>query len=313
MKKRFTSIAAMGMITALALAGCGGDTGGSEGGGNTDGSGGGGGETSAASLEGKELTIGVFSGWPEGRAVSELWQHILEEKGMTVNLETAKAGPAFSGLAAGDYDLLMDVWLPTTHEQYLKEHGDSITELGAWNDAAKLTIATNADAPIDSLTELAENAEKFDNRLIGIEPGAGLTEATTEEVIPTYGLEGMEYITSSTPAMLSELKSAMEADENIVVTLWRPHWAYNAFDIKDLKDPKNTLGTAESIYSYGSKNIKEEYPKVAKWISNFKMKNDLLYSLENVMFNKNETDKYDPIIDKWVSENQEYVDSLTAK
>ncbi|GAB3522614.1 glycine betaine ABC transporter substrate-binding protein [Arthrobacter monumenti] len=307
MKKRYSSIAAIGMVSALALTACGGGEA------NTEDQAGGGDDANASSLEGKEITIGVFSGWPEGVAVSELWQSILEDKGMEVTLEYADAGPAFVGLAAGDYDLLMDVWLPATHEAYLEEHGDSITELGAWNDEAKLTIATNADSPVDSLTELAENAEAFDNRLIGIEPGAGLTKATTEEVIPTYGLEDMEYITSSTPAMLSELKSAMENDENIVVTLWRPHWAYNAFDIKDLKDPEGTLGTAESIYSYGSGTFKEDYPQVSQWISDFKMENKLLYSLENVMFNENETDEYDPIVDKWISENQEYVDSLTAK
>ncbi len=310
MKKRFTSIAAMGMISALALTACGGSET------NTEDQAGGdnGGDTNAASsLEGKEITIGVFSGWPEGVAVSELWQSILEDKGMDVTLEYADAGPAFTGLAAGDYDMLMDVWLPQTHTEYLDEFGDEITELGAWNDEAKLTIATNADSPVDSLPELADNAEAFDNRLIGIEPGAGLTAATTDEVIPTYGLEDMEYITSSTPAMLSELKSAMESGENIVVTLWRPHWAYNAFDIKDLEDPEGTLGDAESIYSYGSGTFSEDYPQVSEWVSDFKMENDLLYSLENVMFNENETDDYDPIVDQWISDNQEYVDSLTAE
>lgn len=308
MKKRFTSLAAMGMISALALTGCGGgDTSGTEGGG-------GGSEGGGGSLEGKELTIGVFNGWPEGVAVSELWQHILEEKGMEVTLEYADAGPAFQGLSSGDYDILMDVWLPTTHEAYLEQYGDKVVELGAWNDEAVLTIATNADSPVDSLSELAENAKAFDNRLIGIEPGAGLTKATQEEVIPTYGLEDMEYITSSTPAMLSELDSAMKSGENIVVTLWRPHWAYDEYDIKDLKDPEGTLGNAESIYSYGSSTIKEDLPQVAEWISNFKMDSKTLYSLENVMFNaEEETDEYDPIVDKWVSENQEWVDSLTAK
>lgn len=304
-KNRFTSIAAMGMISALALSGCGGgDTGGTEGGGDT---------SEAANLEGKEITIGVFSGWPEGVAVSELWQHILEEKGADVTLEYAQPGPAFDGLSSGDYDVLMDVWLPATHASYLDEYGDNIVELGAWNDEAKLTIAVNADAPIDSLPELAENAGKFDNRLIGIEPGAGLTKATTEEVIPTYGLGDMEYITSSTPAMLSELDSKMSSGENVVVTLWRPHWAYNAYDIKDLKDPEGTLGDAESIYSYGSTSLEEDFPQVHQWISDFKMANDKLYSLEDVMFSGEDTDEYDPIVDKWVSENQEYVDSLTAE
>ncbi len=57
----------------------------------------------------------------------------------------------------------------------------------------------NEDAPIDSLAELADNAELFDNRLVGIEAGAGLTRITQDEAIPTYGLEDLEYVISSTP------------------------------------------------------------------------------------------------------------------
>ena len=78
----------------------------------------------------------------------------------------------------------------------------------------------NADAPIDSLEELAANADLFDNRIVGIEPGAGLTEATEQTRSRSYGLEGMDFLTSSTPAMLTELKAATDAGENIAVTLW---------------------------------------------------------------------------------------------
>ncbi|GAA1347837.1 glycine betaine ABC transporter substrate-binding protein [Arthrobacter roseus] len=302
MNKRFMSIAAMSMISAVALTACGGSDS------NSDGSSEGGEETS------KAMTIGVFNGWPEGEAVSELWQSILEEKGYDVELKYADAAPAFTALAGGDYDVVMDVWLPQTHEKYLDDNDikDNVTELGAWNDEAVLTIAVNEDAPIDSLDELAANADKFDNRLIGIEAGAGLTEATNEQVIPGYGLEDMDYITSSTPAMLAELESKLEADENVAVTLWRPHWAYDEFAIKDLKDPKGTLGDAESIYSYGSSSFKEDFPEASEWISNFTMDSEKLFSLENAMFNddKDKSD-YDDVVEKWISENQDYVDGLT--
>lgn len=299
MKKRFMSIAAMGMISALALTGCGSDS-------SSESEAEGGDETSQA------MTIGVFNGWPEGEAVSELWQSILQDKGYEVELEYADAGPAFTGLAGGGYDLLMDVWLPQTHADYLDENKDDITELGAWNDEAVLTIAVNEDAPIDSLEELSDNADKFDNRLVGIEAGAGLTKATTEKVIPGYGLEDMEYLTSSTPAMLSELKTKLAAGENVAVTLWRPHWAYDEFPIKDLKDPKGTLGDAESIYSYGSSTFKEDYPQASEWISGFTMDSEKLYSLENAMFNSGkDAADYDAIVDQWISDNQEYVDGLT--
>src|SRR5690606_20611667 len=162
-----------------------------------------------------------------------------------VELAYADAGPVFAGVADGTYDLALDGWLPFTHADYFEQFGDDIVDLGSWNNDALLTIAVNADAPIDSLEELAENADAFDNRLIGIEPGAGLTAATQDNTIPTYGLEGMDFITSSTPAMLAELQTKLDAGENVAVTLWRPHWAYDAFDIKDLEDPEGTLGAAE--------------------------------------------------------------------
>lgn len=154
------------------------------------------------------VSIAIFNGWPEGEAVSYLWQHILEEAGYTVELPYADAAPVFLGLSTGDYDVTLDVWLPLTHAAYVEQYGEDVVELGAWNDEAKLTVAVSADAPIDSLAELAENADLFGNRIVGIEPGAGLTAAMEESVIPGYGLEDMDFITSSTPAMLAELDSS---------------------------------------------------------------------------------------------------------
>lgn len=258
-----------------------------------------------------EVTVAVFNGWPEGEAVSYLWKHVLEEKGYSVKFEYADAGPAFAGLSTGDYDVALDGWLPTTHKTYLEKYGDSLADLGAWNDEAKLTIAVNKDAPIDSLDQLAAHADDFGNRLVGIEPGAGLTEATEKAVIPQYGLGDLDFLTSSTPAMLAELTSAMKSKDNIAVTLWRPHWAYDQFDLKDLKDPKNTLGTAESLHSIASAGFEKRFPEVAGWLKDFRMDSKLLYSLENDMFNGHQTTDYDPIVAKWMDEHQEYVDSLT--
>jgi len=259
----------------------------------------------------KDVTIAVFQGWDEGVAASYLWKAVLEEKGYDVELEDADVAPVYEGLSSGDYDLVLDTWLPQTHKTYMDRYGKDVTDLGAWNDDAKLTIAVNEDAPIDSLEELAENADLFDNRLIGIEPGAGLTEATQEQVIPGYGLEDMEYLTSSTAAMLSELKSRTDAGENVVVTLWTPHWAYDAFPLKDLADPQGTLGDAESIHSVSSKQFGDKFPTLEGWIKNFTMDSDQLYSLENAMFNENSSDDYEPIVAKWIEDNRDYVDSLT--
>jgi len=302
MTKRKTSLGAIALAaaSALALAGCAGDpaTPGSDG--------------DDAKGADRAVKIAVFNGWDEGIAASYLWQSILKDKGYDVELTYADVAPVYQGLAGGDFDLVLDTWLPITHADYMETYGDDVEDLGAWNDEAKLTIAVNEDAPIDSLADLADNAGEFGNRIVGIEPGSGLMRITGEEVVPGYGLDGMNLIEASTPAMLAELQSATTSGENIVVTLWRPHWAYNAFPLKDLDDPEGLLGGAEGIHSVAASSFADDFPEVHGWISGFKMPSDLLYSLEDAMFNEYDGDDYAPIVDEWISENQEWVDSLTA-
>ena len=136
--------------------------------------------------------------------------------------------------------------------------------------------------------------------------------ATEERIIPGYGLEGMEYVTSSTAAMLTELKAATEAGENIAVTLWAPHWAYDTFDLKNLEDPEGTLGASETIHAYGKKDFSTDFPQATEWIADYTMDLDKLQSLEAAMFVDYDGQDYGPIVAKWIEDNQEYVDSLTA-
>lgn len=298
MKKSIkTAFAFAGAAGLIALAGC-----------STD--------ASASTVENgdaQDVTIAVFNGWPEGEAVSHLWAAVLEEKGYNVELEYADVAAGFVGLSSGDYDVNMDVWLPGTHKEYVEQYGDDIVDVGAWNTDATLSVAVNEDAPIDSLDELADNADLFDNRIVGIEPGAGLTRITEDEVIPTYGLEKFEFPTSSTAAMLTELKAATDAGENIAVTLWHPHWAYDAFPIKDLTDPEGALGEAEGIHTYSRTGFGDDYPTLNGWLEGFAMETEPLDSLQNEMFGSGaDASEYDEIVKKWIDENREWVDGLTA-
>jgi glycine betaine/proline transport system substrate-binding protein len=265
-----------------------------------------------AMAAGGDITMAVFNGWDESLATSLLWQSVLNDKGYNVDLAFADPGTVFQGVADGDYDLVTDVWLPKTHEKFIDTFGDDMVELGAWFDKAALTVAVNADAPIDSLAELSDPkvAAEFDNRIVGIEPGAGLTGAV-EKAIPNYGLNDMEFINSSTPAMLAELDKAQTADENIVVTLWEPHWAYGAYDLKNLEDPDGMLGDAEKIHTYSRTGFADDMPDVAAWMSDFSMDSDHLYELENQLNGADEGDQ-PGIVSDWIAANQDWVDSLTA-
>ncbi|GAA3588654.1 glycine betaine ABC transporter substrate-binding protein [Klugiella xanthotipulae] len=292
MKKRIISLVAGAAVAVLALSGC---------------------SDSTDAGDNKDLTIAVFNGWEEGQAVSYLWEQILTDKGYTVTLTNANVAPVYAGLSTGDYDVVLDTWLPATHATYMERYGDELEDLGAWFDEAQLTIAVNEDSPIQSLDELAGAADSFGNRIVGIESGAGLTRVTTEDVIPGYQLEDMDFQVSSTPAMLSELTAATENDENIVVTLWQPHWAYDAFPIRNLEDPKGLLGTAEGIHSIARIGLAEDKAEVYGWLRDFQMNAEQLYSLENALFNSDaDASDYPEITKKWMADNTEYVDSLTT-
>jgi len=260
----------------------------------------------------KTVSIGIHSGWDEGIAVSHLFKVVLEDQGYTVKTDEAEAGLVFAGLAGGDYDVNFDMWLPNTHADYDKQYGDDLEKLGDWYDDAKLTVAVNKDAPIDSLDDLAAHADEFDNRIVGIESGAGLTRITQDAVIPQYGLDDMDFLVSSTPAMLAELKGATASGKNIAVTLWRPHWAYDEYPIKDLADPKGALGDAEKIYSVGRDGFSEDYPTLSSWIKGFELDDDQLFSLENTMFNAGDDTDPDDAARAWLKDDPTFVDDLES-
>ncbi len=267
--------------------------------------------SSCGALKDKTIKIGWIP-WDEDIAVNYLWEHILTEKGYNVELLMAYAGPIFEGVSSGDIDLFIDAWSPVTHADYIKRYKGEFKELGTWYDQATLNWTVPAYLEgIDSIEDLKENADLFGGRIISIEPGAGITRLSQEEVIPAYGLESMDFVTGSTVAMLAELRSAIEDQKPIAVTLWHPHWAYSSFDLKDLEDPQGALGEAEELKVISVLGFDEEYPEVARWMSNFNMNDEQLSELEEIVINQYGVGDEDLGVSKWPEdpENKALVDS----
>lgn len=266
--------------------------------------------TEGTGEDGKDISIAAFSGWDESTATAYLMKHVLEEDGYTVKVQTLDAAPAFTAAAKGDVDVLTDVWLPTTHATYIDEYGEDIEPLGCWYDHAKLTIAVNSDSPAKSIADLPDMVDDYNGELIGIEPGAGLTKQTEEEAIPTYGLEDYEFTATSTSAMLASIKRAENKGENVVVTLWRPHWAYAAFDIRDLEDPEGAMGGSEGIWNFATKGFEDEHPKAAQLFRNMTLPDDQLGDLEDLMVNKYDGEDPEAAVEDWVKDNPDFADQL---
>ena len=237
-------------------------------------------DDAAAVGEGETVSIGWMP-WEEAIAVTNLWHVILEENGYEVQQEQLDPGIVFDGIATGDLDLFLDAWLPNTHSQYMEQYGDDVEDLGQWLDEAPLTWTVPAYVDeVDSIADLNDNADLFDGTIVGIEPGAGLTDISQNEVIPTYDLgDNYELVESSTPAMLSELDAAYQNEEPILVTLWRPHPAYGEYDLKDLEDPEGALGEPDQIHALARDGFGADHPEAAAALENFEFDNDTIAEL----------------------------------
>jgi len=294
-KRRIMTIAAIGAAGALALSGCA-----SDGAGGTIELGGGGGSTGGGGDKGT-ITLGFLPSWTDGLSTAYLLQDQLEKIGYDVELKTlTEAGPLYTGLAQGDVDLFPSAWPEVTHAEYMKTYGDSIEDLGTYYDNARLTIAVPEYSELTSIEDLA--GADLGGKIYGIEPGAGLT-AQTQKMLPAYGLDSeYELVTSSTAAMLTELKSATEKKEDIVVTLWRPFWANDAFPVKDLEDPKGAMGKAEGLHFLGTKGFADEFPEAAELIEQIKLDDAQYGALEDLVVNEYGEGKEAEAVDAWLEE-----------
>ena len=262
----------------------------------------------------KNINLGIIPSWTDGLSTAYLWKHVLESEGYTVEItELSEAAPLYTGLANGDVDVYPSGWPEVTHASYMEKYGDDIEDLGAYYDNAKLTVAVPEYSELSSLDDLKGKGDRYDGQIIGIEPGAGLTEAVKENVIPDYDLgDEFELKTSSTTAMLAELKKATDAKEDIVVTLWRPFWANSAFPVKDLEDPKGALGESEGLHELATKGFSDEHPDVADMMSKMKLDDEQYGSLEDMVVNTYGDGKEEEAVEAWLKENPDFVGSLKS-
>ncbi|MFJ5178205.1 ABC transporter permease/substrate binding protein [Streptomyces griseoviridis] len=260
--------------------------------------------------QGKKLTIGYIP-WDEGVASTFLWKEILEQRGYQVDAKQFDAGPLYTALAQGSVDFETDSWLPTTHAEYWKKYGSKLDDLGAWYDQTSLELTVPAYMKdINSLADLKGKGATFGGKITGIEASAGETGLLKSKILKEYGLD-KEYkvVDSSTPAMLAELKRAISKKEPIVVPLWSPHWAYNDYDLKKLKDPKGAWGEGDGVHTLSRKGLADENPVLGGWLKDFKLDEKQLTSLE-AEINKVGKGKQQDAVRTWLKKNPGLVDKL---
>ena len=236
------------------------------------------------SPESRDLNLGVATGWDEAAVVANLSKIVMEEDlGYgEVRLQELELGPVIQGVASGDLDAYQDIWLPN-HQAQIDEVENDVILLDPWYDGttefgiAVPTYMTNVNAIPDL------NQTSID-QILGIEPGAIISERIPESVIPTYGLE-QEYVQSSTPSMLSQVEELSDNREEFAFVAWRPHWMNQRYDFKYLEDPEDgltDLNDGATILSIVNEDLPDDDPVAYAFLDAITLTEDQVNEIENI-------------------------------
>src|ERR687897_667883 len=281
------------------------------------GCGGGGGSPES---EKKNPTLGGIGG-AESVAVTNLTKVVLEEDFgyQEVELKTLDVGLLFEGVAGGDLDAFMDVWIPN-HTQLLAEVENDVEHLEPWYEG-QTSFGLAVPTYMEGVNSIADLNGSGATRIIGIEPGAIITTKIDEHVIPEYDLK-LEHEPSSTAAMLAEVEGLYKDKEPFVFPPWCPNpmcgevsgwdaWGGTKdlggdFDFRYLEDPKNSQGNLDEpakISSIVNEDLAEDEPVAYAFIKNLRLNDKELVALEDAQEKEGEVKG----VQSWLKDNRDVV------
>jgi glycine betaine/proline transport system substrate-binding protein len=238
--------------------------------------------TSCAGESDKKEVFIPYPNWSEGIAMTHLAKAVLDQKGYDVEIKPIEPGPIYASLSKGDADVFRDAWLPYTHAEYWDRFGDKIDHIGTAFENGTTGLVVPSYVTIDSITQMNDYVEEFGGEIIGIGSGAGVHKNTLK-AIEDYELD-FNQVTSSGTAMIAALEGAINDEEWIAITGWKPHFKWARFDIKYLEDPKGVYPTDE-VQILARKGFTTDFPKLATFFDNFKLEEAKLYELVDAVDN----------------------------
>ncbi|MBB3997682.1 glycine betaine ABC transporter substrate-binding protein [Aureimonas pseudogalii] len=228
--------------------------------------------TGLAHAQDKKVNL-AYVEWSDAVVATNLLSETLKAKGYDVTMTPLPAAAMWQAVATGEADAMVAAWLPATHAAYYDKLKDQVELIGPNVEGAKIGWAVPAYVDMASVEDLKSKGGEVENKVIGIDPGAGLMQAS-EKAIKDYDLSSVKLIEGSDATMTAALKDAIDRKEPIVVTTWTPHWMFGRWDLKYLADPKGSFGGEESVNTVARKDLATEMPEVHKILANFKISLD---------------------------------------
>ncbi len=207
--------------------------------------------------------------WAREAAHSEFAAEVLNRAGYDVTVNSVSNAAMWAAVASGDVDFHLAAWLPITHANEWGEYGNRVEDLGEHYVGASLGLVVPSYLDdINSIQDLVDNADMFDNEIVGIDPGAGMMQATENAIADdVYGMGVFELLEGSDATMMAALQDAIRNERPIVVTGWAPHIKFARFDLKLLDDPEEVFGAAETINTIVRGDLEQDKPTLYEFLN----------------------------------------------
>jgi glycine betaine/proline transport system substrate-binding protein len=186
-------------------------------------------------------------GWTDITATTALTSVVLESIGYKTKTQVLSVPVTYKSLENKDIDVFLGNWMPTM-EADIKPYLDnkSVESIHKNLEGAKYTLAVPKavyDAGVKTFADIAKFADKFDNKVYGIEPGNDgnrLIQSMIDQ--NAFGLKGFEVVESSEAGMLSQVKRQTRRNKWIVFLGWEPHPMNSNFELAYLEGGDDFFG-----------------------------------------------------------------------
>lgn len=233
-------------------------------------------------------------GWTDITATTAVASELLRGMGYQTRTDLLSLPVTYSSMANGDIDVFLGNWMPTMEADIAKyRQAGTVETVRANLEGAKYTLAVPKyvyDAGITSFSDLMKNADKFNGRIYGIEPGNDgnrLIQSMIDK--DAFGLKDFNLIESSEAGMVSQVARAVRRNQWIVYLGWEPHPMNQTVDMKYLAGGDEFFGPnygGANIYTNVRSNYLDECKNVGQLLKNLEFSLDMESELMDAILNK---------------------------
>ncbi|WP_322626706.1 choline ABC transporter substrate-binding protein [Paracoccus beibuensis] len=214
--------------------------------------------------------------WTDINATNGVASVVLEALGYVPEVSFLSVPIGYESMKNGEIDVFLGNWMPaqTAFIEDL-EAADAAEVLNTNLTGAKFTLAVPtymADQGITSFADLDANAEAFDSKIYGIEPGAPANQNIARMIAADdFGLGDWELVESGEQAMLAQVSRMERSEDGIVFLAWAPHPMNTNHDITYLAGGDEYFGPdfgGAEVRTLARTGWSEACPNAARLLTN---------------------------------------------